>query len=193
VYAINQAILNAVGQQNASPTLTGAASRKMHGNPGPTFDLSLASTPLAPTIEPRSGGANAAHTIVFTFDRSVIAGTAIVTEGSASAGTPTFSGNAMIVPLTGVTNAQYVSVAVSNVASNDGSTGGSGSVRIGFLIGDVNGSRSVTLTDLLLLDAVLSHELTAANFLRDVNVNGSLTLSDELVVDHYLSQALPSP
>ena len=33
----------------------------------------------------------------------------------------------------------------------DGGSGGSGSVRIGFLIGDVNGSRTVTLSDRVLV------------------------------------------
>ena len=54
----------------------------------------------------------------------------------------------MTVPLSGVTNQQYVTVDVSNVVSSGGGTGtGSGSVRLGFLLGDVNQNRIVTLAD----------------------------------------------
>jgi len=54
----------------------------------------------------------------------------------------------MTVPLSGVTKQQYVTVDVSNVVSSGGGTGtGSGSVRLGFLLGDVNQNRIVTLAD----------------------------------------------
>jgi hypothetical protein len=174
-----------------APFVTGAASRKAHGAVG-TFDLLLAATPSNPTTEPRLG-AGGTHTIVFTFDKPVTSGSALVTEGTAVAGVPTFGGNEMIVPLIGVTNAQYVTVAVSNVASADGGSGGAGSVRLGFLTGDVNGSRNVTLSDLLSVNAVLAQTVTAANFLRDVNVSGTLTLADKLLVNANLTQALPLP
>jgi hypothetical protein len=50
-----------------APTLTGAASRKVHGAAG-TFDLWLGSDPTNPTVEPRTGPA---FTIVFTFNKAV--------------------------------------------------------------------------------------------------------------------------
>ncbi len=80
-----------------------------------------------------------------------------ITEGGAVAGGPTFSGNNMIVPLTGVANAQYVTVTgVSSVSSSDGFSGGAGSVRLGVLRGDVNGTRTVTVADLGLVNAQLA-------------------------------------
>ena len=193
VYATNQAILNAVGRQNAAPALVKAASRKMHGNPGPTYDLVLASTPQDPTTEPRSGGAAGNHTIVFAFDKPVISGTAAIVEGTATAGIPTFNGSEMAVPLTGAANAQYVTVAVSAVASADGGTGGSGSVRVGFLAGDVDQNRVVTAADQLAVNAVLTQSVTASNFLKDVNLSGTLSLADLLLVKSNLTLALPAP
>ena len=193
VYAINWAILNAVGRINPAPVHTGTASRKRHGAPGADFDLALPATPLDPATEPRSGGAGGEHALVFTFDKRVTGGTATVTEGAGTAGTPAFDGNAMIVPLTGVADGAYATVEVSGVTSGDGGGGGGGAVRVGFLAGDVTGTRSVTLSDLLAVNAELSQPLTAANFLRDVNATGGFSVADLLFVNGRLTQVLPPP
>src|SRR4029453_11484849 len=132
-------------------------ARKVHGGAG-TFDLPLNAVASNPTTEPRLGPA---HSIVFAFDDVVTGATATVTEGTATAGAPTFNGPELTVSLTGVTNAQYVTVAVSNVTSAGGGTGGSGSIRIGFLAGDVNQSRVVTVADLGLVNAQLAQLVTA--------------------------------
>ena len=176
----------------APPALVERLSRKTHGGAG-TFNLPLAVTISSPTTEPRAGGAGNEHTIVFTFDKPVASGTATVLEGVATAGTPSFSGTEMIVPLSGVANAQYVSVSVSNVTATDGTSGGSGSVRVGLLLGDINGSRSVSLSDMLLANAALSQTVTPGNYLNDVNASGTLTLSDLLVINSALTQTLPAP
>jgi hypothetical protein len=172
------------------PVLTGQSSRKVHGAAG-TFDLALAATPLNPTTEPRS--AAGAHTIVFTFNEPVTGGVAAIAEGIATLGVPTFSGSEMIVPLTGVANAQYVTVTVSNVTAADGGTGGSGSVRLGFLLGDVNQNRVVSIADLGLVNAQLAQSVTAANFLKDVNASGTLTVADKGLTNAMLTTALPTP
>ena len=140
--------------------------------------------------EPRTGPA---QTIALTFDKPISAATVTVTEGVATAGAPTFSGNDVIVGLTGVTNQQYVTVSLTSVASTDGGTGGSGSVRIGFLVGDVNQNRVVTVSDLSLVNAQLAQSVTAANYLKDVNANGTLTVSDKSITNTNLSKALPAP
>lgn len=192
VYATNWAILNAVGATAGPPVLSTAASRKTHGSAG-TFDLALLAAVGNPTTEPRTGGAGGQHTIVFTFNKPVVSGSASVSAGTAIAGTPAFNGNDMIVPLSGVTNAQYVTVAVTNVVAGDGGSNGNGSIRIGFLAGDVNGSRTVTLSDMLSVNTSLAYATTVSNFSRDVNVSGALTLSDLLLVNSNLTQALPPP
>jgi YVTN family beta-propeller protein len=173
----------------APPGLVSAASRKVHGSAG-TFDLPLAATPLNPTTEPRQGPA---QTCVFTFDKPITAATVTIAEGAATAGAPTFSGNDVVVSLTGVTNQQYVTVALTDVASADGGTGGSGSVRVGFLVGDVNQSRVISVADLGLVNAQLSQVVTAANFLKDVNANGTLTVADKGITNANLTKALPAP
>jgi hypothetical protein len=131
--------------------------------------------------------------IVLTFDKPISSAAAAVTEGAAAAGTPTYSGNDVIVGLTGVTNQQYVTVSLTNVASSDGGTGGGGSVRVGFLLGDVNQSRVVSIADLGLVNAQLSQPVTAANYLKDVNATGTLTLADKGVTNANLTKALTAP
>jgi hypothetical protein len=172
-----------------TPTFQSAVSRKVHGAAG-TFDLPLGLVSTNPTTEPRTGPA---QTIVMTFDRPINAATATISEGTATAATPTFSGNSVIVALTGVVNQQYVTVALSSVASTDGGTGGSGSVRVGFLAGDVNQNRVVTLADLGLVNAQLAQSVTASNYLKDVNASGTLTLADKGITNANLAKALPAP
>ena len=170
--------------------LQSVASRKTHGSAG-TFNLPLSGVTTSPTVEPRSSAVP--HLIVFTFDRPVTGGNALVTEGVATPGAATFSGNEMRVPLTGVNNQQYVTVTVSSVTAADGSSGGSGSIRLGYLLGDVDNSRAVTTSDLGLVNAQVAQFVTAANYLKDVNASGTLTLSDKGIVNTQLTKALPAP
>jgi hypothetical protein len=174
------------------PVMTGALSRKVHAGAG-THDLALDLSPSNPTTEPRTGGAGGDHVIAFVFDKPVADGVAAIASGTATAGTPTFAGTEMVVALTGVADSQYVTVDVSGVTAADGGTGGSGSVRVGFLVGDVNGSRTVTLSDLLAVNSVLAQSVTTSNFTRDVNAGGTLTLADLLLINSRLAQGLPAP
>jgi hypothetical protein len=169
--------------------LQGAVSRKVHGGAG-TFDLPLSAVATAPTIEPRSGPA---QTIVFTFDKPITAVTSTITEGTATAVAPVFAGNTVVIGLTGVTNPQYVTVSLSAVASADGGSGGSGAVRVGFLLGDVNGNRVVSIADLALVNAQLAQAVTATNFLKDVNASGTLSVADKGIANANLTKSLPPP
>jgi hypothetical protein len=171
------------------PSLAGAVSRKTHGSAG-VFDLPLSLVATNPTTEPREGPT---HTIVFDFGKPITAATATVTEGTATAGTPTFSGNTVIVTLSGVANAKYITLALSNVTAADGGTGGSGSVRVGFLLGDVNQTRTVTVSDVAMTNTVLTRAVTSSNYLEDVNLSGTLTVADKALITGKLTTALPAP
>jgi hypothetical protein len=158
--------------------LTAAASRKTHGSSG-TFDVPLAlSAPGA--VECRTGGATGAHTLVFTFSGNVASGNAAVSSGTGSvSGAPTFSGNTMTVALTGVTNAQRLTVNLSNVTSTASEVLPNRAVTLGFLVGDTNGSSSVTATDIGQTKAQSGQPVTAGNFRTDVTANGdSISSSD---------------
>jgi hypothetical protein len=172
-----------------APMVTGVVSRRTHGAAG-VFDLALSTVATDPTTEPRLGPA---QTMVFQFDKAVASGTATVTEGTAVVGTATFAGSEMTVNLTGVSNQQYVTVTISNVVAVDGGTGGSGMGRIGYLAGDVNQNRVVSVADLGLVNAQLTQQVTASNFLNDVNASGTLTLADFGLTNSKLTTALPAP
>jgi hypothetical protein len=82
---------------------------------------------------------------------------------------------------------------VTNVAPSDGGTGGTGSVRIGLLVGDVNATRAVSIADPGLVNAQLAQPVSAVNYLKDVNVSGTLTLADKAITNANLTKALPAP
>ncbi len=172
-----------------SPVFQSAVSSRVHGAAG-TFNLALSAVPTNPTTEPRQGPT---QTVVFTFDRPITAAVVAVTEGTATASAPAFNGSDVIVNLTGVSDRQYVTVSLTGVEDSTGGTGGVASARIGFLVGDVNQNRAVTVADVGLVNAQLSQPVTAANFLMDVNVSGTLTLADKAITNANLAQALPAP
>ena len=172
------------------PIFSSAKARKTHGTAG-TFDLALSLTPTAPTTEPRTGPT---QTIVMSFDKPVAsANNPTISEGAATFGTMSFSGNDVILNFTVVTNVQYVTFNLANVAATDGGTGGTGSVRVGFLFGDASQSRQVTVADVGIVNAALLQALTNANFLYDVNVDGKLTVADKGLVNANLLKNLPAP
>ena len=171
------------------PALASAVSRKVHGAAG-TLDMPLVLTPLTdPTTEPRQ---SATATIVMTFDAPIVSASVAVTEGIATAGAPILSGNDVIVPLTGVADQQYVTITATSVDSAV-NTGGGGSVRIGFLVGDVNQSRVVSVADLGIVNSVLAQAAGASNYLMDVNASGSITVADKGITNANLTRALPAP
>jgi hypothetical protein len=177
------------GTVASAPVLQGAVSRKAHGAAG-TFDLPLSNVPTSPTTEPRTGPT---QTLVFTFDKPITGASAALSEGTATLAAPAFSGNTVTLALGNVTNQQYVTVTLSNVTSSDGGTGGTGSVRVGFLLGDVNESRVVSVADLGLVNAQLAQTVTAANYLKDVNASGTLTVADKGIVNANLTKSLAAP
>jgi hypothetical protein len=173
----------------APAVLQSVVSRKVHGAAG-TFDVPLAATPADPSTEPRIGPA---QTLVFTFDKPIASATASVTEGAAVAAAPAFSGNDVIVDLTGVANQQYLTVTLTNVVPVDGGAAGSASIRVGFLLGDVNQSRTVSVADLGFINAQLSQPVTAANFIDDINASGTVSVADKGIANASLTTALPAP
>ena len=172
-----------------APSVTVMMTERTHVAAG-IFDHVLGTDPTSPITEPRIGPN---HNLIFTFDKPVTGGTATVTEGIATVGTPVFSGYQMLVPLAGVADQKYVTVSLTNVTSADGGTGGTGSGRVGFLAGDVNGSRRLAVTDLVVVNAQLGKALTTANFLSDVNASGVITVLDKVIVNNNLGHLLPAP
>lgn len=175
--------------EGGGPVLSSIASRKIHGGAG-AFDLLLSADSTNPTLEPRTGPAS---TLVFTFDKPVNGGTATVDLGTATVGSVTYSGNSVLVNLTGVADAQYVSVSVSGVTTTDGGTGGTGAVTLGYLAGDVTQNHLVSVADMGFIQSMLAQPVTTANYLMDVNASGTISTGDLGITNANLTHSLQLP
>jgi hypothetical protein len=173
-----------------SISLATVASRKTHGAVG-ALDLAIdtaAAIGGAITMEPRAIGAG--HSIVFLFSSPVtVAGTATCVDAVLAAvgtATPAITGSSVIVTLTGVPDNQRVTVSLTGVNSTLNA-----SASLGFLVGDVNNSRSVTATDILQVKGRSGQVTDATNFKFDLNASGSITASDILAVKGRSGLVLP--
>jgi hypothetical protein len=168
--------------------LLSAVSRKTHGAAG-YFDVDL---PLTgePGVECRNGGGD--HTMVITFNNMMVSGNASVTSGTGSvAGSPGFSGNTMTVELTGVVDAQRITVTLTGVTDNSAQVLPDTPISMNMLIGDTNGNKAVSASDVAQTKARLGLAATAATFRADVNVSGAITASDLAQVKASLGHAVP--
>ncbi len=161
--------------------LVGAASRKTHGVAG-AFDIAL---PLAgiPGVECRTGGANGNHTIIFGFTHSVVGGDASVTGGTGTVvATPSFSDNTMTVELTGVADAQAVTLSLKNVTDGNANVLPTFTLTFDVLLGDTNGNGTVSSSDISQTKSQSGAPVTAANAREDLNANGTISSSDIALV-----------
>jgi hypothetical protein len=167
-------------------------SRKTHGTAG-TFNINL---PLAgnPGIECRSGGATNAYTLVYTLGGNLgAAGTATVTQGAATIGTPTLGPNAnqVTVPLTGVTNAQHLIITLNGVQDTAGVILNNLVGRMDVLIGDVNATGLVDGNDVSAVQSHTRQSVTSANFRFDVNATGGIDGNDVSITQSHTRTSLP--
>jgi hypothetical protein len=160
--------------------LTSVVSRKLHGDAG-TFDVYL---PLAGSagIESRSTGGPGDHELVFTFANPLAsAGGATITAGTAAVGSaqidPTDPHN-YIVNLTGVANAQVITVSLTNLTDAAGNSSSAVSARIGALVGDVNSSGRVDAADVSSIRQQTLQPITFLNFRADLDASGRIDAGD---------------
>lgn len=182
-------------QGAAAPSIALAAtdpivSRKTHGSFVGEIPISAAGVITGTgsasnaTVEPRQATAGSPHRIVFKFtgaNPSSVSGgnvTVAVSTGAVPTAVTTFSGNEMIVTLSGVVNGQRVQVTGNGI---NGSALNVGAV-VGFLVGDVNNSRGVTSADITAVRSVSGATAGATNFRNDLNVSGGVTSGDITVV-----------
>jgi hypothetical protein len=169
---------------NLAVPLLGVVSRKTHGNAG-DFDIHL---PLTgnPGIECRNKGDNA-HRLVFTFANPIVAvGGADVTSGTGSVpnhqGTIGADPHQYIVDVTGVTNAQTITVTLTNVTDSAGNSSASVGVQMGVLLGDVNADRNVLSGDYTEVRQRSGAPVGDTNFRDDVNADGFILSGDYTTV-----------
>ena len=173
-------------------TLVETVSRKTHGSTG-DFDLSLpVSAPYA--IECRSGGANGDYMLVFTFSNPLTnVSSASVSSGAGSIASSNIGANAAeyIVNLTGVTNAQAVTVSLSNVQDLAGNQSASVTATMSVLLGDTSADGSVNSADIGQTKSQSGNLVSGSNFRQDVTVDGNINSADIGLVKSKSGTALP--
>jgi hypothetical protein len=172
---------------------TAAVSRKTHGTAG-NFDINLPPTGN-PGVECRSGGANGDYTLVFTFANTLssVSG-ASLTGGTGSVSSSNIDSNdahQYIVNLTGVANAQTISVNLTNVSDSAGDFSSAVSTQMGVLVGDTNGDGFVNSADISQTKSQSGTSLTNSNFREDLNADGSINSADISLAKSKSGSALP--
>ena len=182
--------VNVTPMSGSLPSQTKVVSRKTHGSKGDHGLVLDAGQPIGGnvSVEPRSIGAG--HQIVFTFDAPVVSHgvPSAFDENGAAIGTliPTISGNDVLLTVTGVPDNKRVKFVLPGVNG-----GGDGAVSLGFLIGDVNNSRSVSSSDVQQMQAHSGQSVDATNFRFDLNATGTITAADVSAVKSRAPRALP--
>ncbi len=180
---------------NAFPvSAVSVVSRKTHGGGVGNLDIPL---PLngAPGVECRNGGSTQ---VVFTFPSAVTVNTGgggfqggEVTSGTGSVSGVTGAGtNTVTVNLSGVANAQWVTVTLHGV--NDGTYTNDVAVQAGVLSGDTTGDRSVNSADISQTKSRSGQAVGSGNFRSDVTADGSLNSADISLVKSRSGTALPA-
>ena len=166
-------------------------SRKTHGTAG-TFDLPIDTSVGiggAVTVESRTSGVGG-HKIVFQFSGPVTAVSGVTSLDSTSnpISTATFAivGSDVEVTLTGVPDNRRANITVSDVNAI-----ATPSAAIGFMVGDVNNSRTVNSSDISGVKARSGQTADASNFKFDVNASGAINSSDISAVKARSGTTLP--
>jgi hypothetical protein len=175
-------------------SFTGLAfSRKFHGNGIGQKDLPLVDAPIGGnfTVEPRQAAGG--HQIVFRFSapvNSVIAvGAVDAAMAAIGSATPSFSGNDLIVTLTGVPDNVRLTVTASGV---NGIIGLNAAHAVGFMVGDVSGSRKINAADIAAVKARQTADLnTGSNYLFDLNLSGTMSSADITIVKSASGREMP--
>ena len=97
--------------------------------------------------------------------------------------------NTLTIDLSGVTNAQVITVTLSCV--DDGINRGDVSVSMGVLVGDSSGNASVNASDVSQTKLRSGQTTVGANFRSDVNVSGTINASDVSLVKLRSGTSLP--
>jgi hypothetical protein len=171
--------------------LTAIVSRKIHATSG-TFDIDLTN---GAGIECRSGGASGDYTLVFTFANSLTGvGSVSVTSGTGSVASsnidPTDAHN-YIVNLTGVANAQIITVSLTDVTDSVGDFSATVPISMGLLLGDVNASRRVDAADVSSVRQQTLQTVTMSNFRNDLNASGRIDAADVSIARQQTLTSLP--
>ena len=96
-----------------------------------------------------------------------------------------------LVNLTGVTNAQTITVSLTNVHDAAGNFSDALSASMGVLLGDTTANGVVSNTDVAAVKAQVAAPVDSSNFRNDVNANGVISNTDVSVTKAQVGTTLP--
>ena len=111
----------------------------------------------------------------FTFSRSIPLHCALVALAGAN----------------GVTNAQVITVSLTNVTDSAGDFSPAVAGSMGVLLGDINANGLVNSTDTSIVQSQSGQTVTSSNFRTDVTASGLINSSDISTVKSKSGTALP--
>ena len=97
----------------------------------------------------------------------------------------------MTVNLTGVGNAQTITLNLSNVTDEFSQVLADTAVNVSFLLGDTNGDRVVNAGDALQTRNRAGQATDSTNFRSDVNLDGFVNSGDTVIVRARSGDAVP--
>ncbi|MDQ6656153.1 MAG: dockerin type I repeat-containing protein, partial [Verrucomicrobiota bacterium] len=172
--------------------LTSLVSRKTHGG-STVLDLPL---PLSGNVgvESRAGGTTIEHLLIFTFatplastgGATITAGTGIV-YGEGIGSDP----HQYIVSLTGVNNAQKLTVSLTNVSDTSGNYSPAVVTSVGFLLGDANGDGTVNSADVTFVRNHSGQFADGTNLSADFNLDGAVNSADVITARAQSGNSIP--
>ncbi len=168
------------------PVVQSVVSRMSHG--GTIFDIPLPQTG-AGGIECRT--VSIGMNVVVSFDKPVTGGAATVATGTATVGAINFTGGVMSIPLMGITNAQAITLTLTNVTDNLGGVLASTPIFFRVLEGDINGNGGVTVGDVNFAKFLLSGGINYSNYRADINLTGTINVSDVNYVKSRVNTSVP--
>ena len=187
----------------SGPPLTGVVSRRAHSggvNP-PMYDVTvLPQTNGQTAIECRTADANGRYTLVFGFDNTLSSVGGVTATATANGGGTQAVGatgqigadtHQYLVTLSGVPNAQYVTVTLNNVLDSANKSGNV-SATLGFLLGDVNATGLVDGNDVSAVQGQTTHTPDSSNFRMDVNCTGLIDGNDVSLTQGNTRNGLPT-
>jgi hypothetical protein len=157
-----------------------------------SFDIPL---PLSgnPGVECRTGGLTNDYTLIFTFSNNVISGQASLDTGVGTiAGTPILCGKTMTVNLSGVANAQTLTIRLINVTDEFSQVLPETLVSMAVLMGDTTGNGVVNGSDVAETKAEIGQAINSDNFRADVNANGAIGAADVTIVKSQIGNRISS-
>jgi hypothetical protein len=172
------------------PPLNTVVSRQIHGSTPFDVDLPLTGNP---GIECRRG-VDSNYQMIFTFANDVTSvSKASTNRGAVSSTSAGPDSNQYTVNLSGVPNAQYITVSLNTVQDSAGNTG-TVSGTVGVLLGDVDASRRVDSGDVFLARQQTLQPLPPAgngDFRRDIDVSGRIDSGDVFIARQQTTTTLP--